>query len=127
MPDERENNDPSSDVIDAEIVDAKIVPAVLGNDLPPHSAEVLSTVHPDFRKESALDTNVDRLSAKGGAVGGVLLAVFGLVGLAISIFSVFNLMLAFGFSIWGLKSPLRKTAFAGALISMAGMVVSFFL
>lgn len=30
MPDSQENNDPPTDVIDAEIVDAEIVPAVLG-------------------------------------------------------------------------------------------------
>ena len=122
MPDERENNDPSTDAIDAEIVDAEIVPTVLGDVEDLHHPEVLSTVAPDFHEKSLLDTNVDHLSAKGGAIGGVLLAVLGLAGMAFSAYSLFNVLLATIFSVWGLRSPLRKTAMAGLLIALAGVI-----
>lgn len=124
MADSQKNNDPPTDVIDAEIVDAEILPAVLADGQDPHSAEVSPTDHPDplFHRESLFDTNVRRLSAKGGAVGGVLLAVLGLVGMPFSSYSFFNVVMAIVFSIWGLKSPLRKTATAGLLIALAGVV-----
>ena len=127
MADSQENNDPPTDVIDAEIVDAEIVPAVLGEGQDPHAAAVSPTDHPDpqFHRESLFDTNVSRLSAKGGAVGGVLLAVLGLVGMPFSSYSFFNVVLAIVFSIWGLKSPLRKTAMTGLLIGLAGVVAYF--
>jgi len=55
----------------------------------------------------------------------MLLAVLGLVGMAFSPYSLFNVLLAILFSIWGLSSPLRKTAIAGLLIALAGLVVFF--
>lgn len=108
MPDPQNINEPLADVIDAEIVDAEIVPV----DLPDNN-------------EAILDINVDHLSAKGGAVGGLLLAVLGLAGMSFSSYSFFNVLLAIGFSVWGLKSPLRKTAIAGLLIALAGLVAFF--
>ena len=75
--------------------------------------------------EAFLDTSVGHLSAKGGAVGGVLLAMLGLAGMPFSFYSMFNVLLAIIFSIWGLKSPLRKTAITGLLIALAALVVFF--
>ena len=126
MPDTQENNGEFKDVMDAEVVNAEIVPAVSCDDGLLHSSEASTFVHPEsdsvLYEESLLNTSVSHLSAKGGAVGGVLLAVLGLVGMAFSSYSFFNVLLAILFSIWGLNSPLRKTAIAGLLIALAGLV-----
>ena len=124
MTDAQEKNDPSSDLVNAEIVDAEIVPAVLVGDGLQHSTAVPSDVQPDTlsQEESHFDTNVNYLSAKGGAVGGLLLALLGLVAMAFSSYSIFNVLMAVAFSLWGLKSPLRKTAIAGLLIATVGLV-----
>lgn len=127
MPDAQGKNDPSSDLVDAEIVDAEIVPAVLVDGNSTHASEAPTSAHLDSpgHEESRFDTDVNRLSAKGGAVGGLLLGLLGLVGMAFSSYSIFNVLMAIAFSIWGLKSPLRRTAIAGLLIAFAGLVFFF--
>ena len=117
MPDSPENFDPSADVVEAEVVNAEIV-------------EDDNVATEEFAgsdaNEAVVDLSVKRLSAKGGAVGGVLLATLGLAGMAFSSYSVFNVLLAFAFSLWGLNSPLRKTATVGLMLSMAGGVAYLF-
>jgi len=111
MPHNSENIEPPEDVIEAEIVDAEIVEAHTdGNS----STETVNKT-PIFADEEIVDLSVQRLSAKGGAVGSVLLALLGLAGMALSSYSIFNVILALLFSIWGMNSPLRKTAIENQL------------
>ena len=134
MTDAQEKNDPSSEMVNAEMVnaemvnadmvDAEIVPAVLIVGGPQHSTAAPTNVQSGtlFQQESHFDTNVNHLSAKGGAVGGLLLALLGLATMPFSSYSIFNVLMAFPFSIWGLRSPLRRTSIAGLLIALAGLV-----
>ena len=116
MPDLPQNFDPSDDVIEAEVVNAEIV----------EDDNAATEVPAGFNvNEAVVDLSVQRLSAKGGAVGSVLLAILGLGGMAFSSYSVFNVLLAFAFSLWGLKSPLRRTAMAGFMLALAGGVAYF--
>lgn len=110
MPDAEEKNDPPEAPVVAEIVEAEIVP-------------VVAATHASLRQGSGFATDVNHLSAKGGAVGGLLLGLLALAGMPFSSHSLFNALLAILFSIWGLKSPLRKTAIAGLLITMAAIGV----
>ena len=113
MTESPENFEPPEDVIEAEVVDAEVV----------EDDNVASAVAPGYSvNEAVVDLSVQRLSAKAGAVGAVLLGTLGLAGMAFSSYSVFNVLLAFAFSLWGLKSPLRRTAIAGLMLSMAGGV-----
>ena len=116
MPDSPEIFEPSDNVIEAEIIDAEVVED-------DNVASVVAEVHNTH--EAVVDLSVQRLSAKGGAVGAVLLAILGLAGMAFSSYSVINVLLAFAFSVWGLKSPLRRTAMAGLMLSIAGGVAYF--
>ena len=127
MPDAPQNNDPATDLIEAEIVKAEMVPPALTHEGASQAAVASNTAaaNPPSHGESLLDTNVDRLSAKGGAIGGLLLAVLGSVGMAFSSYSLFNVLLAILFSIWGMKSPLRKTAMAGLMIALVGLIAFF--
>lgn len=127
MPDAHEKNDSTSDLVDAKIVDAEIVPAVLVHDASSHVTEGPTGVALDLLTltPSRFDTDVNLLSAKGGAVGGLLLGLLGLAGMTFSLYSLFNVLLALAFSIWGLRSPRRKTAIAGLLIGLVGLLAFF--
>ncbi len=129
MPDTQGKNDPSLDIVDAEIVDAEvvdagIVQAVLVDGDADQATEVPNGAATNalFQDESQLATDLNHLSAKGGAVGGLLLALLGLIGMFFSGYSLFNVLLAVPFSIWGLNSPLRRTAITGLMIALAGLV-----
>ena len=115
-----------AEIVDAEIIDAEIVDAEIANP-PPDETNPRPAAQSSFpnRENAMLELSVQRLSAKGGAVGSVWLAVLGIAGMAFSTYSLFNVVLAAGFSIWGLKSPLRKTAVTGLLLSLAGLAVFF--
>ena len=113
MSDTPENFEPPEDVIEAEVVDAEVVE---------DSKTASEVVAESSENEAVVDLSVQKLSAKGGAVGAVLLAILGLAGMAFSPYSVFNVLLALVFSLWGLKSSLRKTAMAGLMLSLAGGV-----
>lgn len=127
MADGQDKNDPSNDIVDAEIVDDEIVSAVLAHDEAIELTQIETSNSPDTRANEEFEfvASVSHLSAKGGAVGGLLLAMLGLLGMTFSLYSVFNVLLAVIFSIWGLRSPLRKTAIAALLIALAGMVAYF--
>lgn len=107
MSESNDNLQPPHKVIDAEIVDVEVVDADSGE--------------PYRSQEALVDMSVQRLSAKGGAVGAVLLGLLGLAGMAFSSYSLFNVILAAMFALWGLKSPMSKTAVAGLLLSLAGL------
>ena len=127
MPSAQGKNDPSSDIVDAKIVDAEVVQAELIDHEASQATVVPTGVQVDslVSEQSQFETDLNQLSAKGGAVGGLLLALLGLLGMAFSLYSLFNVLIALPFSIWGLKSPLRRMSIAGLLIALAGLV--FFL
>lgn len=105
----------TADVADAEVANVEVAgDAVTG-------AEVVKPKTPNY--ELAVDLSVQRLSAKGGAVGSVLLSVFGLAGMAFSSYSVINVLLAFLFAFWGLQSPLRSIAKLGLGLAGLGLIV----
>ena len=117
MSNSSENPDALESVIDAEIVEAEVVE---------DDKTAVAVAEDSSVNDAVVDLSVKRLSAKGGAVGSVLLAILGLLGMAFSSYSVFNVLLAFAFSLWGLNSPLRKTAMVGLMLAMAGGVAYFF-
>lgn len=110
----------TADVADAEVADAEVADVEIAGDAVT-GAEVVKPKTPNY--ELAVDLSVQRLSAKGGAVGSVLLSVFGLAGMAFSSYSVINVLLAFLFAFWGLQSPLRSIAKLGLGLAGLGLIV----
>lgn len=131
-----------AEVVDAEVFDTEVVgnnalesedveadAEIVGDDGSLGTAEAIGAGSPgadavngaESVAESAFDLSVQRLSAKGGAVGSVLLSLFGLAGLMISPYSVVNVLMAILFGLWGLQSPLRLIAKLGLGLAALGL------
>lgn len=135
MPAPEENHAPSpqhdAQTDDAEVIDAEIVDdgggdnSLAANEVAANevAADVVIAEAAALDCQTAVDLNVQRLSSKGGAVGSVVLSLFGLAGLAISWYSVVNVLLALLFALWGLQSPLRSLAKVGLLLGILGLIV----
>lgn len=74
-----------------------------------------------------LPPQFQNIAAKGGAVAAVTLGLLTLFGAFVTQWSIFNAVVGIVLGIWGLKSPLKRTAWLGLSLCVAGLVLCFLL
>lgn len=112
VPDEEANAADQSDVVNAEA----ILPSEQSFlDKPPRAYAVAA---------EPVDPKQRKLQTKGGAVGGVLLAVLSIVGAFLTSYSLINAFIGLALSAWGMGSDARRLASAGVVLSIVGIILS---
>lgn len=129
-----------------QIAKTPTVPLPADNDLEsaslPIDANDPSAGSTDFSKEDvpfadvADDTNAaqkafspvgpiqfQNVAAKGGAVAAVTLGLLTIFGAFITQWSIFNAAIGLALGVWGLSSPLKRTAWIGLTLCLAGLLM----
>ena len=68
-----------------------------------------------------LPAGFQNLAARGGAIAALLLGLLAVAGAPLTPWSAVNAVLGISLGLWGLYSPLRKTAIAG--LALAGLAL----
>ena len=83
-----------------------------------------AAMNPRIQLPPPIAKSLDNLSAKGGAVGALVLGIWCIIGSFITNWSILNGILGLLLGIWGLTSAKKTTAWVGIICCLIGMSMS---
>ena len=111
-----------AELVDDELVDVEIVSQ---DDVPLGHRVVNAQQHQlDHTPSMDFDRELQNLSAKGGAVGGLVLGVWSIISSLITFYGFINAALAILMGAYGLRSHHRGLAAIGIVLGICGLLLS---